>query len=90
MLNTDANLTFFWLFLLQYSIFRTCLLFYLFLQEKYFSIQFDRAIFEYNRDGYTFSMPGTQGLEADVTFDLPEDIPLIKNIECSFEERIKQ
>jgi len=60
------------------------------LQEKYFSIRLKSAIFECNRYGYTFSMPGTQGLEADVTFDLPEDIPLIKNIECSFEERIQQ
>lgn len=61
------------------------------LQEKYFSIQFERAIFECgSRYDYTFSMPGTQRFEADVTFDLPEDIPLIKNIECSFEERIQQ
>ena len=61
------------------------------LQENYFSIPFKSVIFgcdtHYN---YTFSMPGTQGFEADVTFDLPEDIPLIKNIECSFEERIQQ
>ena len=60
------------------------------LQEKYFSIRFDRAIFGCSMYGCAFSMPETQGLEADVTFDLPEDIPLIKNIECSFEERIQQ
>jgi len=61
------------------------------LQENYFSIRFDSAIFGCgSRYDYTFSMPGTQGFEADVTFDLPEDIPLIKNIECSFEERIQQ
>ena len=60
------------------------------LQEKYFSIRLKSAIFGYSIYGCTFSMPGTQVLEADVTFDLPEDIPLIKNIECSFEERIQQ